>query len=281
MATGLLRLSDLIVALELVQRRWSLWIVFYAVFFVNFALDAWLLTLLHRHSVRKALPWFVSYIAWELLSIVVGLVAAFISGRWYVTAYWWMEGVRVTLIVGAVRESFVRTFVGFSSLRWFPWVVRGVIVTVLAYSTWKAVYAPPIQSNHLVSFILAGEFTFRWGIVGIGLLSLVLEWLLELPRDTREAVVIGGCAIASTAFLVNVVSRSFFGQKYTWFTQYVPDIGYFLAATIWIRYMRYPERYFGFKELGITPEEMALELRRYRETAEKILGKTKGQEPSQ
>jgi hypothetical protein len=240
-------------------------------FLADLAVNVWLLLIVWRRDVWRQLPWFALYVAWEFIATVVGLTLWFVDRHLYVTVFWWMEAARIALVVGAMRESFLHTFVGFSSLRWFPWVVRSVIGGVVVYSAWKAIYAPPIQSNRVISFIIAGEFTFRWGLAAVGLLSLLLVWLLELPNDTRETAVILGIATASGAFLVAVLSRSFFGTKYVRITQFVPDVGYLVAAAIWIKYMLRPEQEFGFKELGITPEQMASELRRYREAAERLL----------
>lgn len=246
-------------------------------FLIAIAADTWLLLVVWRRDVWKPLPWFAVCIASDLVQTCVGLALWFIDRSLYVTVFWWMEAAKIGLVVGAMRESFVRTFVGFSSLRWFPWVVRGVIGAVLVYSAWKTIYAPPVDKSWLFSLIIDVEFTFRWVIVAVGLLSVALVWLLDLPKDTRENAVMDGFAIASTAWLVFAVVRSFFGAKYGRFIQYVPDIGYFVAVAIWIKYLRIPGREFGLKELGMTPEAMALELRRYRETAERILAKTKGQ----
>jgi hypothetical protein len=245
------------------------------IFLVGLAVDSWLLVIVWRRKIWSKLPWFASYIAWEMATTGVGLGLWLFDRKHYVAVFWWMEAVLISLIAAAVRESFLRIFVGFSSLRWFPWVVRCVIGCVLLYSGWKAVYAPPVQSDRILSFIIAGEFTFRWAFAAIGLLSLILVWMLDLPNGTPETAVMDGCTIASWAFLTWVLSRSFFGEKYTWIMQYVPELGYLLAASIWIKYMSRPEREFGFKELGITPEVMALELRRYREVAERIFGKPK------
>lgn len=240
-------------------------------FLVNLAANAWLLIIMWRRNVWRSLPWFVSYIAWEFVATFAGLVLWLGNRRLYASVFWWTEAVSIAFALLAIRESFLQTFVGFSSLRWFPWLVRTVIGSVLAYSMWKAIYAPPIQSNRLISFIIAGEFTFRWGFTAVGLLSLVLVWMLELRNDSRETAVMLGIAVASGAFLVNVLSRSFFGTKYVRITQFAPDAGYLIAVAIWIKYMSRPEEQFGFKEAGMTPEQMASELKRYSEAAERIL----------
>jgi hypothetical protein len=244
-------------------------------FLARLAVDSWLLAILWRRNIWKTLPWFASYIASELVTTCVGLALWSINKRFYVTVFWWMEAVLIGLLVGAVRESFVRTFVGLRSLRWFPWVVRSVIGGVIGYSVLKAIYAPPVQGNRIIAFIIAGEFTSRWGIVAVGLLAVVLVWLFSMPNDTHEVAVMNGCVMASVAFLVWTVTLSFTGTKYALIMQYVPDMGYLLGASLWIKYMLRSEVEFGFKELGISPEQMALELHRYRKAAERILGKRK------
>lgn len=243
-------------------------------FIADLVVDTWLLVILWRRGAWRTLPWFTFYVGVELATACIGLVLWPVSRSLYVTVFWWTEAVRIMLIVGAMRESFVRTFVGFSSLRWFPWLVRGVIGGVLVYSGWKAIYAPPVHNNRIISLIVAGEFTFRWGIAAVGLLSLVLLWMVSLPRDTREVAVMDGCTIASVAFLVVVVSRSLFGTRYALITQFVPQVGYLIAVWIWIRTLSRPAAQTGFRELGMSPEEMALELQRYRTAAERLLKKT-------
>lgn len=242
-----------------------------ALFVVNILVDAWLLYILRRQRVWKHLPWFALYICWEFLGACVGLTTWLLSKQLYVTVFWWMEGVRIALVVAAVRESLLRIFKGFESL--LRRSVAVVIVAVLVYSGWKAVHAPPVQSNWLVSFILGAEFTFRWGIVAVMLLSIGLMWFVQEPMGSREDAVVTGCGIASIAFLVNVLSRSFFGTRFTFFTQYLPDVGYFIAAWWWIRIFSRPVAEFGFKELGMGPEDIRRELRRYRELAEQIMRK--------
>lgn len=242
-----------------------------ALFIANLVIDTWLLTILLRQGARKQLPWFVLYIAWEFLEACVGLATWSVSRRLYVTVFWWMEGARVALMVGAVRESLLRIFEGFKSL--LRWSALAVIAAVILYSAWKAVHAPPVQSNWLVSFILGAEFTFRWGIAAVAILSMGLMWFVQEPMGSREDAVVTGCGLASLAFVANVLSRSLFGTRFTFFTQYLPDVGYFLAALWWIRVFSRPVEEFGFKELGMGPEDIAKELRRYRELAGRIVRK--------
>jgi hypothetical protein len=240
-------------------------------FFVHLAVNGWLLIILLRRAIWRQLPWFTCYIASEMLGAVVGLTLWSFHRRLYVTVFWWMATAQIILIVGAVRESFVRTFVGFASLRWFPWLVRGVIAGVLAYSGWKAIYAPAVPTNRVVSLLVDGEFAFRWTIIAVGLLSVALERLFTLARDTREAAVIDGSALASFGVLAWAVSRSLFGRRYSLVAEYFGELGYLFAVAIWIKYMSRPEMPMGFKELGISAEQVAFELRRYRESAERLL----------
>ena len=240
-----------------------------ALFVVNILVDSWLLYILRRQSVWKQLPWFVLYICWEFLGACVGLTTWLISKQLYVTVFWWMEAARIALLVGAVRESLLRIFKGFESL--LRWSVLLVILGVVAYSWWKAVHAPPIQSNRLASFILGAEFTLRWGVAGVSVVAMVLMWFIQEPAGSREDAVITGAAIASMGFVAWVVIRSVFGTRFVFFAQYLPDMGYFVAAFYWIRVFRRPVREFGFKELGMGPEDIHKEMHRYGELVEKIL----------
>jgi hypothetical protein len=261
----------MIIASMISPGRWLSWAVFYATFVINIVLDAWLLTVLHKRAVRKQLPWFVLYVACELVSTSVGLMTWLISRDLYTVVYWWKEVPRMALMVMAVRESLLRIFQDFRFLlRWF---VFAAILAVILYSAFKAVYAPPVQTNQLLSFIIGVEFTLRWGIAAVTILSVPLMWLIEEPRSGREYSVVVGCGLASLAFLAHVLSRSFFGTRFTFLTQYLPDVGYFVTVLWWIKVFLRPVEEFGFKELGMEPEDIAKELRRYRELAERIIGK--------
>ncbi len=241
-------------------------------FCAHVAVNGWLLLILWRQGTVRQLPWFSCYIASELLGACVGSSLFFFDRKLYVVVFWCLAAAQIGLVVGAVRESFVRTFVGFGSLQWFPWLLRSVIGGVLAYSVWKAIFAPPVHNNRIISLIVAGEFTFRWGIIAVGLLSLALAWLFKLPKGTREMAVIDGCTIASTAFLVVIGSRSLFGTRFSAVMQYIPEVGYLLAAYIWIKFISASRSDAGFKDLGLTPEQMETELKRYRRAAERLLG---------
>ena len=237
------------------------------------AANAWLLIILYRQQVRSQLPWFVSYIVWQVLLICIQLVAWAVSSRFYIAVYWWTEAIEVVLIVAAVREGFLRIFMGFSRMRWFRWSVWGVIIAVVIYSAWKAFYAPTVQGSPLAVFVIGAEFMFRWGIAAIGMLSAILTFLLEEPVGSREDLIVTGFGIASIGVIANVVIRSLFGTKYIFFSIYLPSVGYFVAAFLWIWGFSRPIRELGFKELGVGPEEIARTLRGYREAARRIRGK--------
>lgn len=245
--------------------------MFIAVLIAYLLVDAWLLAVLQRHVVREDLPWFVSYVGWGFLGTVVYVAIYLIDPRLYATGYWLVEAVNVVVLVGAMRESFLRVFSGFTSKIGFRWSLWAVIFGVLAYSAWKAVFAPPIVSNRLASFILGAEFAFRWGIAGVGLLAMIHMYFLDEPLTGREAAVIGGLGFASLSFLFWVVTSSAFGTRFTFFTQYVPTVGYFMAVFWWIWIFSRPVREGGLKDLGMEPEDVARELGRYRQFTEWVM----------
>lgn len=243
-----------------------------ALLIAGLAANIWLLIIIHRQHVRSQLPWFALYVAWGVLAACVQLVAWETSKRLFNMVFWWIEPVEVFLIVGAVRESFLRIFRGFTRMSWFRWAVSGVIAAVVAYSAWKAVYVPHVQGNRLTSFVFGTEFMFRWGIAAIGLLTMLLSWLVKEP-NSREDAVVNGFAISSATFIANVVIYSFFGTKYLFLSEYLPSVGYFLAVFLWIWVFSRPVEGLGFKELGMGPEDMLKEIRRYRDAAQRIRGK--------
>ncbi|HWZ42125.1 MAG TPA: hypothetical protein VNW97_01540 [Candidatus Saccharimonadales bacterium] len=82
---------------------------------VGLAVSTWLLIIIHRQDVRKQLPWFACYVAWQVVVACSQLVVWPISRNLYVAMYWWTEAVEIALIVAATRESFLRIFQGFTS----------------------------------------------------------------------------------------------------------------------------------------------------------------------
>ena len=229
-------------------------------------LNACLLVIVYRRGTRKYLPWFFLYVSWAVLLACIQLGTWLISPRVYVAVYWWMEAIAVTLIVGAVRESFLRIFSGFTRMRWFRWTVSGLIAVVLIYSAWKAIYAPPIDVPRLAAFVIGSEFMFRWGITAIGLLTMVLSALLHEPWNSRENMVVTGFMVASGTFVATTVIVSLFGTEYLFVSKYLPSVGYFIALFLWIWAFSRPIQEFGFEELGIGPEDMLKAMRRYRES---------------
>jgi hypothetical protein len=239
---------------------------------VNLLVNLWLLIILQRQRVRKQLPWFVSYIVWEVLAGAVGLVLWVGNRKLFVSLYWWTEAVEVALIVAAVRESFLRLFRGFTKKPGLRWSVWGVIGGVVIYSIWNAFAIASLQQNKFGIFEVDAEFLFRWVIFGIAVLTTILGLLLGESPETREDAVIMGFGAASAGFLAFVISFSVFGTKYTFLTKFAPSVGYFLAVAWWIWVFSHPVARFGFKELGMGPEDIAKALRRSREFVERMMG---------
>jgi hypothetical protein len=183
--------------------------------------------------------------------------------------YWWTEAVEIVLTVAVVRESFLRIFQGFTQKAGFRAAVWTVIGAVVVYSAWKAVHAPPLESSRLDAFVFGAEFLFRWGIVGIALLTTGLG-LLTKEGITREDAVTVGFGAISIAFVFYVSSFSLFGNKYILLTKYIPSVGYFIAGFWWIYVFSRPVRQFGFEELGMGPEDIRKVLRRYRDSGERL-----------
>jgi len=238
-------------------------------FVVGLFAYVWLLIILQRQGVRKQLPWFSLYVIWECLATLGQLTLWLARQQLYYDAYWWMEAVEIALTVAAVRESFLRIFQGFTRKPGFRWSVWTVIGAVVAYSAWKAVYAPPLQVSRIFTFVFGAEFLFRWGFLGITALSVVLSLLMK-EGITREDAVVTGFGAAAGAFLLYLGTFSLFGAKYIFLTKYIPAVGYFVSVFWWIYVFSRPVRKFGFEELGMGPEEIRNALRRYRESGQRV-----------
>jgi len=237
------------------------------------AVFGWLLMVVHRQGIRKQLPWFAFYVLWEVLVQCEQLVTWLISHRLYFALYWWIEATGILLTVAAVTESFLTIFKGFTKMLWFRWLVSGVIAAVVVYSAWKAILHPPVQGNRLTSFVVGTEFLFRWGILGISLLTFALSAALEEPSETREDAVLTGFGIMAGASMLANLWFSLFGNRLLLFNRYAPSVGYFMAAFLWIRVFSRPVEGPGFKELGIGPEDLLKLIRRYRQDLRRVRGK--------
>lgn len=241
-----------------------------ATFVVGFIAYAWLLIIVYRQRVWKRLPWFACYVLWECLSTLVLFLLWMFSFRLYFKVYWWSDAIDVLFTVGAVRESFLRIFRGFTDKKGFRWSVWSVIGAVVVYSAWKAVYAPPLQVGRFFTFVAGAEFLFRWCFFGIAGFTAVLSFFTKEPPDTREDAVVFGFGVAAAAYLAYIVSFSFFGTKYIVFTKYLPSFAYFLAVFWWLWVFSRPIRQFGFRELGMGPEDIRKAIRGFRDFGEDL-----------
>ena len=216
------------------------------------------------------MPWFVYYAAWEVLAGLATLPFWFLGRRLYDNVFWWMEPVEIALIVAAVRESCLRVFKGIKGFRSGVWAVIGAVII---YSAWEAFHAPHIQANRFGIFEVQAEFLFRWAILGIWILILLLSVVLGVPTNTREDSIVTGFGIICGSFLLYIGIFWVFGNKYTFLTQYLPSVGYFVAVGWWIWVFSHPVEEYGFKELGMGPEEIAGQFRRYRQHLEEMMRK--------
>lgn len=216
------------------------------------------------------MPWFVYYVAWEVLAGFATLPFWFLGRQLYERVFWWIEPVEIALIVAAVRESCLRVFEGVKGFRSGVWAVIGAVII---YSAWEAFHAPPIHANRFGVFEVQAEFLFRWAILGISMLIIVLGGLLGVPTNTRENAVVIGFGIICGSFLLYIGIFWIFGNKYTFLAQYVPSVGYFVAVGWWIWVFSRPIEEYGFKELGLGPKDIAGRLRSYRQHAKEMTRK--------
>jgi hypothetical protein len=243
-----------------------------AVLVVNLLLNLWLFIILARQNVRKRLPWFVLYVASEVLSGLVQLISSWAGNSSYRVVYWSMEGIEIALMAAAVQESFFQIFHKFTKKATIRWLFWSVIAAVVLRSAWKALHSPPVQTSRDVVFIIAAEKLYRWGILAIALLTGVLSAVIHerVPVRTRQEAVMAGFGVNAAGVLLYVSFFAELGLRYTFFTKYFATMAYFIASGWWIWIFTRPDDRFGFAELGMGPDDIAKKLGLYGEHADEI-----------
>jgi hypothetical protein len=233
------------------------------------AVYAWLLIIVHRQRIREQLPWFAFYVGWQFFEQCGALVLLLTKRQLYYDVYWWAELAGIVFTVGAVRESFLRIFQGFTRKPGFRWSVWTVIVGVAIYSALRTVYGPRFQVSRIFTFVFDAEFLFRWSFLAIAVLTVILGILMR-EGITREDAVVTGFGISAGAFLLYLGTLSLLGNKYIFVVKYIPPVGYFVTAFLWIYVFSRPVKEFGFEQLGMGPDEIRKALRRYRKFGEQL-----------
>lgn len=224
-----------------------------------------------RHLFRR-FPAFAAYMAYVV--VVSILKVLFLSNRRvYFYVYWASEPGDVVLSVLSVHESFRRVFADFYRLQWFRALFPTTILLVLAYSAWTAYAHPPVGVNGVASAIISTSIAAQYLILGISVLFLALLRFLQVQWRVYESRIVMGFGVASVMYAFAGVLRSEAGSHFQLVSEYLPAIGYVLAACIWLSamLMRQPWAYRGVPR-GVD-EDLMRQMRLQLQAMKNLLGK--------
>jgi hypothetical protein len=243
------------------------WAAFYGDALINFILGLWLLRVLFRYGARRELPWFSLYVSSEFIFNVVNFAVWMANRRLSPRVFWSLEILREVLMMAAVQESLLQIFTNLRIL--LRWTAPVVIAVVALYSIWRTGHTP-FPGDHIDAFVLATEFAFPFGVAIVCTVMALLIWFVPESRTSRAEAMVEGATIVSLAWVVWSISFSYFGPGVRPFAQYLPDLGYFVAARYWITAFARPVVKVGFNDIKITPEQAVAILRQDRRAIDEI-----------
>jgi hypothetical protein len=241
---------------------------FYGDFVVVVALSAWLLSVFAKKGIKKELPWLFLYIAWCLLSGLVGLITWFVARRFYVTAFWMLQIPSAALMTAAMQEGLLDMFKGLRAV--LHWFMPGVLAFVGLYCALRAVFFTAFPGNRLFSFVLSSEFSLRWSLVIVVIAALAMTYFAEEAWDTRGLYAVVGISIISLAYVAWSNSLTGFGLSVQFIVKYLPSLGYFFATLFWIRKFSVPLAQFSLQDMGIGLEHVQRRLGLFAQILEMI-----------
>src|ERR1700746_2870003 len=146
---------------------------------ISLALEAWLVFLLFKRSVRRHFSVFLVYVVCALATSCIRLLVVR-HYRDYFYAYWSTEAVLLPLSVIALNEVFHWMFEGFYRLWWFRLFYYGTIAATLGVAVRNAFVSPPVQAHPVISLILGISIAVNFVRMGIVALFVALQRLLVI-----------------------------------------------------------------------------------------------------
>lgn len=234
---------------------------------------------MRRRRLFARFPLFATYTAYVLISTVLKLVT--ISNRGlYFYVYWFSEPGEVIFSILSVYESFIRVFGDFYRLVWFRVLFPGTIILALSYSGWYAYAHPPVHARGWAAAIISAAVAAQYIILGISVLFFALLRLLNIPLRVYESRIVMGFGVASVVYAFSGVLRSEAGSRFQFVSQYLPAIGYVIAACIWLSAMLARE---PWSDEGVPPgvdQDLLKQMRSQLDALRKVRGKN-GPPPEQ
>ncbi|HET9837329.1 MAG TPA: hypothetical protein VFR84_03780 [Candidatus Angelobacter sp.] len=193
----------------------------------------------------------------------------------YFYFYWYGEAVSVLVVFFALQESFNLVFRNFLSLAWFRLLFPGVGILMVVVATSRAAFHPVAQASLLASALISLEIAVGFLQVGVFFLFLVLVRFFHMRWRQYAFGVVCGFGVAASGTLVVYLLRSEFGTKFNPVVRITAPLAYIAAVVVWLATFLRAEASQAIQNApsALTPEQMALELRRYTSAVKGFLGR--------
>jgi len=227
------------------------------------ALLVCLIVLLWKRRLYREFPFFFSY----LISVVLATVmedAVFSNADLYFNIYWSFEGVHAVLSLLALYEAFREVFLVFyKTWRGFEVVFPATVLVIVILAAWNAALHPAIQAEQVIVVLLAVGKVVRYLQAGVFVLFFVLVWILGLDWEEYPFGIVLGFTISAVGAWLAYDVRSEFGTKFSTFFKYSSPVAYCVAVLVWLAAFRRPPQEPRRWLLGMTPEQMLDQAKRY------------------
>lgn len=231
---------------------------------IGILLQVSLAVLLVRRRITQLFPVFFVYVAFSAAAVVAKL-CVYSDYRTYYFVYWGTDGVAVLLSIVALLEVFRWIFASFWQSWWYRGFLYGSVLLVLAFAIANAVLNPPANMDPIGALIYSAGIAVNFMQLTIFAVFWLLSRRLQIGFRRYAFGIMIGFGVSAFGTLFARVLRSGFGTNFTAVATYIPPVAYILALGFWVHVFWREEPPEAERDLPLTPEELAEQMRRYAE----------------
>jgi hypothetical protein len=230
-----------------------------------------LLVLLLRGAHRGQFVAFVAYTAFSVVSTTVALAVRNHPAT-YLRVYWGSEALYTLFAFLALHEIFQTVFKNFYRLPWFRFLFPGIGVLMTVIAVLRAVLRPLPAGSWKFATIISLEIGIGFLQIGIFFLFILLVRFFRVRYRQHAFGIALGFGVLAAGSLVVYLLRSEFGKKFDPVVRITPPITYTVALVVWLVtfLVKEPGPPQPGVALGLTPEQMVSDLKRYTAVAKRI-----------
>jgi hypothetical protein len=235
-------------------------------------LQSCLAVFMTRRRVYRQYPFFFSYTVFAILAEIAKF-SLYHPGTWtYFWLSWGIEALYAVLGFLAIFEVFSHVFEAFNHLSWFKFLLPATGSIMLLIAILIPIVHPVVDTEPLLQGIFFLQIAVRCLQLGIFFLIFFLARLFDLDYRQYAFGIAAGFGIAAAGILLGTLVRTGGGLKFLIFFQYVQNVSYCLAVTVWLASFIRPEPDDPFRDFRhlFTPESFLVQLQRYKQEVKGI-----------